>query len=508
MMKLQFLSLCFFFSLLVTGMSAQSNRQIRSLQSKKSELQKKINQSEQLLKSTKADVKSQLSNLVILNGQISEKQKQISGIQADVKQLDGHLQQLEIQLKALQKELTDRKLKYQRSALYMYRNRSMQNKLMFILSAETFTQMFRRMRYMREYARYQRVQGEQVQRKEIQVSAKQNEVLRVRSTKSILLGEERREHEKLAGQQKEKETIVSGLQKKQTQLQRLISSDKKKYTALNAQIDYLIKKEIEAAERRRKEEQRKKAAAEARARAAAERKAKTAAEAKARAAREAAEKARREAAEKEAAAREARAAEKAAKDEASRKRAAREVTNREKAAQRAAERAEVARRKAVREQEVADRESEIEEMPYTNTSDARLSRNFTANKGRLPMPITGSYVISSRYGQYSVEGLKGVQLDNKGINITGHRGAQARAIFNGEVSAVFSFGGFVNVLIRHGSYISVYCNLASASVRKGQQVNTRDIIGTVAADPSGNCTLHFQLRKETTKLNPEVWLGR
>ena len=124
------------------------------------------------------------------------------------------------------------------------------------------------------------------------------------------------------------------------------------------------------------------------------------------------------------------------------------------------------------------------------------------------MPITGSYVISSHYGQYNVAGLKGVSLDNKGINITGRRGAQARSVFNGEVTAVFSFGGMVNVLVRHGSYISVYCNLSSAAVRKGQQVSTRQILGNVATDASGNCTLHFQLRRETTKLNPETWLAR
>lgn len=54
--------------------------------------------------------------------------------------------------------------------------------------------------------------------------------------------------------------------------------------------------------------------------------------------------------------------------------------------------------------------------------------------------------------------------------------------------------------------ISVYCNLKSTHVRRGQQVKTRDTLGEVAADPSGNLVLHFQLRKETARLNPEAWL--
>ena len=107
-----------------------------------------------------------------------------------------------------------------------------------------------------------------------------------------------------------------------------------------------------------------------------------------------------------------------------------------------------------------------------------------------------------------MDGFRNVQLSNKGINITGQPGACARCIFPGEVSAVFSLGGQVNVIVRHGNYISVYCNLSSASVRKGQKVDARAIIGKIAKDVSGRCTLHFQLRKETATLNPESWLAR
>jgi len=99
-------------------------------------------------------------------------------------------------------------------------------------------------------------------------------------------------------------------------------------------------------------------------------------------------------------------------------------------------------------------------------------------------------------------------LDNKGIDIRGKAGAQARAIFDGEVSAVFQYNGLNNVLVRHGSYISVYCNLSNVSVKKGDRVKTRDAIGTVGADAQGNVVLHFQLRKETSKLNPELWISR
>ena len=154
---------------------------------------------------------------------------------------------------------------------------------------------------------------------------------------------------------------------------------------------------------------------------------------------------------------------------------------------------------------------EVEETPIFNeadNADRALSNSFAGNRGRLSMPITGSYAITRHYGSYNVAGLKGVQLDSKGINITGHPGAQARAVFKGEVTAIFSYSGMYNVIVRHGSYMSVYCNLSSVFVRNGQHVEARQSLGAVAKDASGNCTLHFQLRKETAKLNPEAWLGR
>jgi septal ring factor EnvC (AmiA/AmiB activator) len=142
--------------------------------------------------------------------------------------------------------------------------------------------------------------------------------------------------------------------------------------------------------------------------------------------------------------------------------------------------------------------------------DRELSGNFVSNKGRLPMPVTGPYIISSRYGQYDVDGLRNVKLDNKGIDIQAKPGAQARAIFNGKVAAVFQLNGLFNVLIRHGSYISVYCNLSSASVKSGDNVSTRQSIGTIFSDKTDNnrTVLHFQLRHEKEKLNPEGWLSR
>ena len=95
-----------------------------------------------------------------------------------------------------------------------------------------------------------------------------------------------------------------------------------------------------------------------------------------------------------------------------------------------------------------------------------------------------------------------MKLSNNGITIKGSSGAAVRSIYSGEVSAVFGFSGTMVVMVRHGAYISVYCNLSSVSVSKGQKVSAQQSLGTVGSDG----IMQFQLRKETAKLNPESWL--
>ena len=175
----------------------------------------------------------------------------------------------------------------------------------------------------------------------------------------------------------------------------------------------------------------------------------------------------------------------------------------------ARKRAEAARRKAEEGRRKAEAQRKKgKTSTWLTPEDKALNGSFEQNRGRLPVPITGSYMLGERYGRYNVPGMANVQLDNKGVNYIGKNGAKARAVFDGEVTAVFKFYNTKGVLIRHGSYISVYCNLASVQVNKGQKVRARDLIGTLAHNEDGKCILHFQLRKETATLNPEKWIGR
>lgn len=414
---------------------AQTNQKIEDLKSQRGQLQEQIKRSESLLLSTQKDVKSQLGDLALINSQLEERRKYIRAMELEMSALDADILKQEKQLKQLQADLKQKQQKYAQSVRYLRKNRSIEERLMFIFSAEDLNQMYRRLRYVTQYADYQRLQGNQLKQKHAEVETKRKQLLATREEKTLLLAQREEERSQIETKEKQQRALVNQLQKRQRNLQAELKKQRQQSQRLNAQIDKLIEQEIAAAKRRAAEEERKRKAAAQKA---------------------AAGKKKGEAA-----------------PASSTKKGGKEVP-----------------------------------MMAEYTGDRQLSGVFEKNKGRLPMPITGSYAIVSRFGQYAVAGLKNVKLDNKGIDIKGQKGAQARSIFDGEVSAVFQFGGYTNVLVRHGSYISVYCNLASTTVKQGQKLKTHDPIGTVATDASGNTILHFQLRKETTKLNPEQWLGR
>lgn len=472
-----------------------SNASIRGLQKQRSQIQQKIKQQEKALRANQADVKKRLQNLMVINTEIGERQKNINNIQKDITHIESNMDILKAQLETLEKQLAERKARYIKSMSFVTRQHTFQDRLMFILSAHDFSQMYRRMRFVREYAAYQRVQGEAVKAKQAQVDEKHRQLETVHGHKSNLLVKGEQERKALEGQQTEQKNVVASLQKQQKTIQQVIAQQRKKDEQLNAEIDRQIAIEVEKARKRAAEEARKKAQAEA-----ARKRAEELARKKAQAEAEARENARRIAEAKERERRLKEAAEQAsAKQRARAEQAAREAEADREAAERKAE-ADARRNK----KEIENVREDVQEMSMMTSVDRKLSGSFEANRGRLPMPITGSYRVVSHFGQYNVEGLKGVKLDNKGINILGQPGARARSIYDGEVSAVFGFSGSMVVMVRHGSYISVYCNLSSVSVSRGQKVSTRQALGTVGRDN----ILQFQLRHNMSKLNPESWIGR
>lgn len=389
-------------------LAAQQNKLIRELEARRRTLQEQIEGTEQLLQSTRKDIGSQLDNLALLTGQMEERRRYIARIGDDLKALDREVLSLESQLRRRQRELEVCRQRYAQSVRYLQRNKTVEEKLLFILSAETLSQSLRRLRYVREYATFQRLQGEEIRKKQAEIVRKQQEVRQVRGDKARLLAEREQEVARLQKQEQEQRSAVAALQKRQRNLQAELRKRRKEAEQLNSRIDRLIAEALEEARRKNSKSGSGAAPMEG----------------------------------------------------------------------------------------------------YTlSKADKALSSDFASNRGRLPMPVSGPYILVGHYGAYNVPGLRNVRLDNKGIDIQAKPGAVARAIFNGKVAAVFQLNGLFHVLVRHGSYISVYCNLSSTSVKQGDDVRTKQTLGTIFSE-DGKAVLHFQLRREKEKLNPEPWLNR
>lgn len=183
----------------------------------------------------------------------------------------------------------------------------------------------------------------------------------------------------------------------------------------------------------------------------------------------------------------------------------------EREARRRAERERIARENAEREKkgEAAVVEVPKEEEPVVSSGmseeETTLASSFTASQSRLPWPVKG--FVSGHFGQRPHAVLKGVMVDNLGVDIQTTAGEPVRSVYDGIVLDVTEMPGMGNVVaIQHGNYMTIYAKMNGVTVRAGQKVKARENIGRVATDSDGTSELQFQIWKNTSRLNPENWL--
>lgn len=153
---------------------------------------------------------------------------------------------------------------------------------------------------------------------------------------------------------------------------------------------------------------------------------------------------------------------------------------------------------------------EVKETPkgFSMTpEEVLISDNFEMNKGKLPWPSEKG-IVTGHFGESTHPDLPNVKINNNGIDIGTDRGAKARAVFDGTVSAIISIpGAYKAVMVRHGEFISVYANLEEVYVKKDDKIKVKQEIGKVHTDESeGKTELHFELWKGNAKTNPEEWI--
>lgn len=145
------------------------------------------------------------------------------------------------------------------------------------------------------------------------------------------------------------------------------------------------------------------------------------------------------------------------------------------------------------------------ETPDASAKVIELTGAFEENKGKLPWPVTTGK-IKSKFGIQAHPTVKGLKINNNGINIQCEIGARVSAIYAGKVIGVTKIPGYDNmVIIQHGDYYTVYSRLNKVVLSKDDMIKTGDTIGTLA--PEAN-ELHIEFWKNKNKIDPQVWLQK
>jgi septal ring factor EnvC (AmiA/AmiB activator) len=241
------------FSLLLSlSAGAQTSPKIKELERQRKNALKEIEVTTRLLSEVKRTTSNALHWIQLLNGQIDARLRYISLLKNEISALDENLKTVEQNIRSLEKELSFKKQKYASSLRKMQNNRKMQDKILFILSADNFSQSYRRIRYLKEYAQWQKIQAKEIISKQQELQ-RQKDVLKAgRKTKSQLLAEEEKQRSVLQKEEKVKEAEVTGLKKKEKTLQTDLAQKRRQAEALNRQIEKAIAEEIRRAEAERK----------------------------------------------------------------------------------------------------------------------------------------------------------------------------------------------------------------------------------------------------------------
>lgn len=493
------------------------------LQQQNAALKKQIAAINAELSKSQKESKLSLAYLANVNKKIELREKVYTNTQKEKRFIEDEIYLRQLEINRQNRELAILRKNYADVLVKAYKNKGVQNKVTFILSSRNLGEAIRRVQYLKQYADYQNKKSEEIlaaaQKIKTAIASKQKSV----HEKQVILNNQQKDLVTINAEKKQKEVLLADFKKNEAKLTSELSQKQAESKKLEAQIRSIIAEELRIA--KANEEAKHKAEAEKLrlAKIAAEKeKARIEAENKARAealerqrklaeaeAAKAAELAAKKAAEEKKRTDEAANAEATAREEARRVAAAKDAAEAATKAKAAADKAAAARAaeaELAKKKEEEKNAAENKVMKSFDVGSASSGGNFSSYRGKMSMPVRGQ--ITHYFGRQQHPVFKNIWEENNGIKISVPKGTQAKSVFPGIVNSVISSGdGSVTVLVKHGSYFSVYANLASASVSKNQSVAAGTNIGTVGADFDGSYTLDFQIWNGTSPINPLEWVN-
>ena len=391
------------------------------LKNNKRVIENEIANTQKLLDQIRKNQKASLSEIQLLRQQINNREVLITELNNELYQYEMELE-LNIKLsRDLDKKLEYMKTDYERVVYLAYKNRKMIDRLTFLLSADDFSQMFRRARYFAIFSESVKYQVDLIKKTQEEITKKNEEIILLKEQKQAILEGKELEIKRLEKDRNTKTKTAEQLKKKEKALASELRDKQKRRRELDAAIKKAIEEEIKAANRKKSSTK----------------------------------------------------------------------TNTKSSTGTA-----------------TPTKGSVSTTVIELTPEEQLvSNSFISNKGRLPWPVAKGSKISD-FGTAPHPDVPSVMIENRGIDILVEPGTHVRAIFEGVVSGVLDMMGSKVVMVRHGEYLSVYQNLATVNVKKGDKVSTKQVLGTVGkANGSNTYELHFEVWKNTSFLNPNSWLS-
>ena len=414
------------FPLLLTAQTKQ-----KELEQRKKALLEQIKEMSALRQQQSQQHKTTVQQIEVANEKILARTRLIQINQQQANLLSKEIADNEEQMRTLKKELEYHKGEYAKIIKQSYKSKSAQNRLLFLLSSESFSQAYKRLAYMKQYVNYRKEQVTLIQTKTDKIKSLNDTLIAQRNTKNQVLEEQRQEQATLQTEKKELETLAANIRTVERSYEAQIREKQKQANAIDREIQRLIRLAIIEANKREKE----------------------------------------------------RLA----------------ALNRGKGNAQSQGGMTTSTPPSASDAEVS----------FVLTPEPRgVADSFEANKGNLIWPVVKGYK-SQGFGVYYDPVYPELQHYNNGVTIATEKGAEARCVFEGEVSAIQSIPGSNKVVqVRHGNYITIYYNLTDVYVKKGDKVKAKEALGKIFTDSNGKTEMKFFLYKNTTRLNPEFWIHK
>lgn len=426
------------------GAIAQNGQSKEELQRKTQQLLKEIEAVKQDLEETQKSKKQTLGVLRTIEKKMNIRNQVIQNIKGEVYLVERDIIRTYRDIDTLKSELATLKDQYAQSVVYAYKNRSNYDFLNFLFSATSFSDALKRVSYLKTYRSYREQKAGDILNTQKQLEGKIASLSGKRLQKTEALSLEAKQMQELEEEKKEKDKVVAQISSQEKKLRNALATREKERRQLQNAIAAVIKREREEALRKEREEAKKKA----------------------------------------------------------------DAAKASNAGSAAASGTAAAKPPATTTAPPPTRKREASVLENTPEGLIR-SQQFEENRGSLPWPVDKG-IVTLHYGTNKISGLgtKALEIPSDGLTLEVAIGAPVKAVFEGEVSSVFSMGSIQVITIKHGKYFTTYSNLQSVSVSKGTRVAAGQVIGKAAVNDDGVGEVSFQIDTERGSQNPELWLRR